>query len=212
MIINKERLISEKTKRAWTQSHLAEVCGVSLRTIQRIEKSGVTSKETIKALASVFEISVEDLIEQEISNKSNDMDIEVNNTKTDAFNYFSGWLNGKRLARIGLILILTFFILFTIIFFSGGPGIKFKGITVRPNNYNPDITIYYISSILSYFTLLPGIIMLGISQALYKFNKTWSYWLLLVAAIVFLVLNIKIGFLLLIAIALLLKWFSKKYT
>lgn len=72
MIINLNKLITEKNKRAWTQGHLAEVCGLSLRTIQRLEKTGVASHETIKALASVFEISIEELLCQEPKQILND--------------------------------------------------------------------------------------------------------------------------------------------
>jgi len=41
----------------WTQQHLADACGVSLRTIQRVEKNGAASNETMLALASVFELA-----------------------------------------------------------------------------------------------------------------------------------------------------------
>ena len=56
----------ERSKRAWSQSHLAEVTGLSLRTIQRIEMHGVGSLESIKALAAVFELSVLELSSLEV--------------------------------------------------------------------------------------------------------------------------------------------------
>jgi len=56
MKINKELIKSLRTERGWTQQHLADVVGLSLRTIQRIEKNGVTSLETVSALSSVFEV------------------------------------------------------------------------------------------------------------------------------------------------------------
>ncbi|GGF83565.1 helix-turn-helix domain-containing protein [Alteromonas lipolytica] len=40
----------------WTQQQLAEMCGVSLRTIQRIEKEGNAATETVMSLCAVFEI------------------------------------------------------------------------------------------------------------------------------------------------------------
>ena len=40
----------------WTQQQLAELCGVSLRTIQRIEKEGNAATETVRSLCAVFEI------------------------------------------------------------------------------------------------------------------------------------------------------------
>lgn len=52
---------SLRDDRAWTQQHLADACGISLRTIQRVEKYGNASQETALGLASVFEIDIEDL-------------------------------------------------------------------------------------------------------------------------------------------------------
>ncbi|MGB3725253.1 MAG: helix-turn-helix transcriptional regulator [Glaciecola sp.] len=45
-----------RTERAWTQAHLAEVCDVNLRTIQRVENQGSASVETIMALCVAFDV------------------------------------------------------------------------------------------------------------------------------------------------------------
>ncbi|MGC0118142.1 helix-turn-helix transcriptional regulator [Pseudoalteromonas piscicida] len=58
MQINKQLIKSKRVERAWSQSELAQVSGLSLRTIQRIEKSGTASLESIKALAAVYEVKV----------------------------------------------------------------------------------------------------------------------------------------------------------
>ncbi|MEM7492734.1 MAG: helix-turn-helix transcriptional regulator [Pseudomonadota bacterium] len=42
--------------KGWTQQDLAELCDVSVRTVQRVEKDGIASLETTLALASVFEV------------------------------------------------------------------------------------------------------------------------------------------------------------
>jgi transcriptional regulator with XRE-family HTH domain len=47
--------------RGWTQDHLATVAGLSLRTIQRIEKTGSASFESVTALASVLSVEIADL-------------------------------------------------------------------------------------------------------------------------------------------------------
>jgi len=47
--------------RAWTQQHLADACGISLRTIQRVEKYGNASHDTALGLASVLEVELEEL-------------------------------------------------------------------------------------------------------------------------------------------------------
>jgi transcriptional regulator with XRE-family HTH domain len=61
MQINSKILIELRKKRAWSQSELAEVTGLSLRTVQRIEKSGTASLESVKAFAAVFELAPESL-------------------------------------------------------------------------------------------------------------------------------------------------------
>jgi DNA-binding XRE family transcriptional regulator len=43
--------------RAWSQDHVAQISGVSLRTIQRVEADGTASLETALALASVFGVT-----------------------------------------------------------------------------------------------------------------------------------------------------------
>jgi transcriptional regulator with XRE-family HTH domain len=45
-----------RLKRGWSQQQLAELSGLSVRTIQRIEGGQTASTETLKSLASVFEI------------------------------------------------------------------------------------------------------------------------------------------------------------
>lgn len=62
MQINKERLRQEREKRSWTQSHLAEIADLSLRTVQRIEANGIASKESAMALASALDITLPDLL------------------------------------------------------------------------------------------------------------------------------------------------------
>lgn len=51
MLIQKLRL-----KRGWSQQQLAELSGLSTRTVQRIERGHVASAESLKALAAVFEV------------------------------------------------------------------------------------------------------------------------------------------------------------
>lgn len=51
-----------RSEKLWSQETLAQACGLSLRTIQRLEARGSGSQESIKALASVFEVSPESLV------------------------------------------------------------------------------------------------------------------------------------------------------
>lgn len=52
---------SLRTERGWSQEQLAEISGVSTRTIQRIERGGKASLESLKCLAAVFETAIPDL-------------------------------------------------------------------------------------------------------------------------------------------------------
>lgn len=56
MLLVSETVKNLRTQNGWTQQHLAEICDVSVRTIQRVEKDGVASMETTLALASVFNL------------------------------------------------------------------------------------------------------------------------------------------------------------
>lgn len=47
--------------RGWSQSQLAEFSGLSLRTIQRIEKGSEPTLESLKALAAVFQVDLAEL-------------------------------------------------------------------------------------------------------------------------------------------------------
>jgi DNA-binding XRE family transcriptional regulator len=68
MQVNINVIKTQRNNRAWSQTQLAEVSGLSLRTIQRIEKTGVASLESVKSLASVFEMDIKNI--QMCSNKS----------------------------------------------------------------------------------------------------------------------------------------------
>lgn len=59
MIVKKLR-----EKNHWSQEQLATMAGLSLRTIQRVEAGNTASNETLKSLASVFEIDISQLTER----------------------------------------------------------------------------------------------------------------------------------------------------
>jgi transcriptional regulator with XRE-family HTH domain len=47
-----------RQERKWSQEQLADFSGLSLRTIQRIESSNKAGYESLRALASAFEIEI----------------------------------------------------------------------------------------------------------------------------------------------------------
>ena len=55
MKLDGKKVSALRLARCWSQEQLAEAAGLSVRTIQRIEKGGVGSFETIKSLNAVFQ-------------------------------------------------------------------------------------------------------------------------------------------------------------
>ena len=47
-----------REERHWSQEHLAEIAGISSRTMQRIERGEKSSIESLKAIAAVFDVDV----------------------------------------------------------------------------------------------------------------------------------------------------------
>ena len=72
MIIRKLRL-----QRAWSQEQLAQLTGLNIRTIQRIERGQKPSLESLKALAAVFEVELDVL--RQTSKKESNMNYQAHN-------------------------------------------------------------------------------------------------------------------------------------
>jgi transcriptional regulator with XRE-family HTH domain len=51
-----------RTARAWPQEQLAEAAGVSLRTVQRVERGDACAKETLQALAAALDLDAARLV------------------------------------------------------------------------------------------------------------------------------------------------------
>lgn len=78
-MVSAEKIKLLRNQHGWSQEQLANISGVSARTIQRIEKSGDCSLESKMALAGAFNLTVSQLCDDETTVASN----------TD----HSGWLN-----------------------------------------------------------------------------------------------------------------------
>lgn len=50
MQLNIQKLKQLRESKAWSQSQLADVAGISLRTVQRIEKSGIALPESVMSI------------------------------------------------------------------------------------------------------------------------------------------------------------------
>lgn len=62
MQINSARLRELRAARQWSQEQVAELSGLNLRTIQRLESGAKISTESLRALAAVFEVPAESLL------------------------------------------------------------------------------------------------------------------------------------------------------
>lgn len=106
MIIRKLRL-----QRGWTQSQLAEMAGVTPRTILRIEQGQNPSLETCRALASVFEVDLS-MIQSKETAMNDDVNLKYDEQAAMAY--------AKRIKEFYEFLFL--YIFFAVVFF-----IKFYG-------------------------------------------------------------------------------------
>ena len=62
MHIDSARLRDLRSARQWSQEQLAQLSGLNLRTIQRLESGAKISMESLRALAAVFEVPADSLL------------------------------------------------------------------------------------------------------------------------------------------------------
>lgn len=65
MNIDTSTIKNKRNEMAWSQQQLADVTGLSLRTVQRIESTGSGSHESVKAIAAAFKLIPSDILEKE---------------------------------------------------------------------------------------------------------------------------------------------------
>jgi len=61
--IDGKRIRQLREVRGWSQEHLATLCGLSARTVQRLEAEGNASLESRMAVAAALEVAAEDLLD-----------------------------------------------------------------------------------------------------------------------------------------------------
>lgn len=71
-----------RLQRAWSQEQLAELAGVSVRTIQRIENGDRPGLETLSALAAVFEVNVAEISGDSPEGHEESLDLRIEDAKT----------------------------------------------------------------------------------------------------------------------------------
>lgn len=62
MNLDTAKLKRWREERCWSQDHLAATSGLSLRTVQRLERGEGVSRETARALAAAYAVGVETLM------------------------------------------------------------------------------------------------------------------------------------------------------
>ena len=62
MNLDSKKITELRSRKAWSQQHLADTASISLRTVQRIEQRGIASQDSARALASAFSLKPEDLM------------------------------------------------------------------------------------------------------------------------------------------------------
>jgi transcriptional regulator with XRE-family HTH domain len=91
MIVRKLRI-----QKGWSQEQLAQFSGLSVRTIQRIERGKTAGLESLKSLAAVFEVNFQDLQQETVMDtKSNlsDKEIEIIEHVKDIKDFYSHLIN-----------------------------------------------------------------------------------------------------------------------
>jgi transcriptional regulator with XRE-family HTH domain len=62
MEVNSVFIKKTRLSKGWTQQQLSDIADISLRTIQRIEKNGTASNESVSSLAVSFEVDRAELL------------------------------------------------------------------------------------------------------------------------------------------------------
>jgi len=144
---------SLRLTRHWSQEQLAQLSHLNVRTIQRVEKGEGAGLETLKSLASVFEISVDELkfeIEkdnhpggEEVFNSDNSITMHKQaKEKVKAIRFFCAFT----------AFLITVFVLFMLPNYNGG------------ENTGPLVVVF-----LSFATLIAGL-------AIYVFEPFGENW------------------------------------
>jgi transcriptional regulator with XRE-family HTH domain len=113
MLIQKLRL-----QRGWSQEQLADLSGLSVRTVQRIERGQPASLETLKALGAAFEIDFSDLKEPDMNltssqqtlsqTVSNDEALALRHVRRLKGFYFSLMVYGVVIGFLAIVNLVTY--------------------------------------------------------------------------------------------------------
>ncbi|MFT6699683.1 MAG: transcriptional regulator with XRE-family HTH domain [Porticoccaceae bacterium] len=101
--INLRDIKKMRLERHWSQEQLAEMSGLSIRTIQRIENGENAGLESLKSLAAVFETNIEDSNKKEEIEQIRKEEEYVQNVKG-----FYGFIALAILSLVGFFILALF--------------------------------------------------------------------------------------------------------
>lgn len=85
MRINSHQLKIQREAKSWSQEELAIAADLSVRTIQRAESQGSASMQSLKSMAAALDLQLDDLREQESTDKPNNYGVEEINQPPPIF-------------------------------------------------------------------------------------------------------------------------------
>lgn len=122
MNVNRELIKELRLKKSWSQGKLADVAGVSMRTIQRVETDGVASLQSRIAIAGALKVEPVDLdlepaATSDLENEASDGSIEkqrvFEHLKSAWGSFFKPILRFSTLAMLWIGMTLSAFLVLT---------------------------------------------------------------------------------------------------
>jgi len=154
--LNNKNLVDKikqlRKERAWSQAQLAEIASLSIRTIQRAEKLGSCSYETLLAIASAFDIDVRELTA-----------LSINNSKTPANEIMlfgitipTKLLNSRKSFLLGIIIMLpaVYFLVANVLKYNFGISFMHDSLNIMYSNES----VFRIFNSISPFIFLGGLL------------------------------------------------------
>ncbi len=141
-----------RKERAWSQAQLAEVASLSIRTIQRVEKLGNCSYETLLAIASAFDIDVRELTA---------LSAKISKTPANEIVLFgikvqTKWLSSGKSFLFGIIIMLpaVYFLVANVLKYNFGISFMHDSLNVVYSNES----VFRIFNSISPFIFLGGLL------------------------------------------------------
>ncbi|MCO7224746.1 helix-turn-helix domain-containing protein [Pleionea sp. CnH1-48] len=162
-----------RNNKGWSQQQLAEICNVSLRTIQRLENTHTCSLETLNALLAAFGVSR--------------LELEAESQSTPNKQKSLNWLSSLHIPKVFYYagtLIIGFFLLTYSIFYSAiinaalesGAKIQWFGASIVPETAHATTNSVVMPPLLIIALVVLGSLLFGVLK-----KNQWAGFLSIVA-------------------------------